>query len=80
VARTILWQGSAVALMGLAAGAATARAGSRLLEGMLFEVSGTDLVTHLSVALGLFLLSLVACWIPARRASRIDPLAALRSE
>jgi len=52
---------------------------TRWLRSELFEVSATDPTTFAAVALLLFLVSLLACWIPARRATRVDPMVALRT-
>jgi putative ABC transport system permease protein len=80
VVKGVVGQGLVLALIGLAVGLATAVAAVRLLSDLLFEVSPTDLTTFLTVAGGLALVSLVACLVPARRASSVDPLIALRTE
>jgi len=53
---------------------------SRVLRSQLFEIAPTDTLTYATVAFALFIVSLVASWIPARRAARIDPLTALRHD
>ena len=63
-----------------ASGSFAALALTRLLRGLLFEVPPTDLATHAGVALILLAVVLAACWIPARRAARLDPWRALRAE
>lgn len=76
----ILRQGLLLAVIGLAIGLAAAAGATRLLTTMLFEVRPNDVWVYLSVAVLLGLVTLVASYVPARRASRIDPLAALRQE
>ena len=74
----ILWQGMAPVVVGLLAAAAAAVTFGRVLSSLLYEVDGRDPLTIALVAALFGLVSLVACLIPARRASRLDPLDALR--
>jgi predicted permease len=76
----ILWQGMAPVVIGLLAAAAAAVAFGRVLSSLLYEVDGRDPLTIGLVAALFGLVSLAACLIPARRASRLDPLDALRCE
>ena len=80
VLRPVLGQGAKLAGIGIFAGALASLALSRLLARLLFGVSATDPTTFLEVALLLTLVALAACYIPARRASRLDPVIALRYE
>jgi predicted permease len=80
VLRLILGQGLTLGGIGLALGLAGAFAGSRLLTTMLFQVKPTDPLVYLAVAILLGVVALVASYIPARRASRIDPVTAIRQE
>jgi predicted permease len=80
VVRLILWQGLSCAIPGLILGLATALAGTRLLSTMLFEVKPNDPFVYLAVAVLASSVALVAAYFPARRAARIDPVAALRQE
>jgi putative ABC transport system permease protein len=80
VARMIVRQGALVALAGTAIGLATALAGSRLIESLLYGVSSRDLGVFATTALILLTVALFACWLPARRAARLDPLEALRAD
>jgi len=69
-----------LALAGLAAGIAAALAVTRLVSGMLVHVGASDPATFLSAALFLALVALGATWLPARRATRIDPMISLRQQ
>ena len=80
VLRLILGQGARMALIGVAAGLAGSLALTRVMAKLLFGVSAYDPLTFLAVACLLILVALAACYIPARRAMRIDPMAALRYE
>jgi len=80
VLRLILGQGMKLALLGLALGVVAALPLMRLMSSLLFSVSATDPVTFASVAFLLLSAALAACYIPARRAMRVDPMAALRHE
>lgn len=76
----VVRQGVVLAAIGLAIGAAGSLALTRLLGSMLFEVQPDDPVTLIGASLLLMLVALAACYIPARRASRVHPLVALRHE
>jgi len=76
----VVRQGAVLAAIGLGIGAAGSLAVTRLLDSMLFEVKPGDPVTLIGVSLLLMLVALAACYIPARRASRVEPLVALRHE
>jgi putative ABC transport system permease protein len=76
----VVGRGLALAVAGVAIGLIAAVALMRLLESLLFGVSARDPLTFVSVAVILLLVASVACFIPARRAMRIDPITALRYE
>jgi putative ABC transport system permease protein len=76
----VVKQGAALASLGLALGLAGAFGMTRLMKTLLFGVSATDPATFAAVALLLAVVALAACWIPARRAAKVDPMIALRCE
>jgi putative ABC transport system permease protein len=80
VRRMVLRQGLAPVFIGLAAGIAAALAAGRVFESLLFEVSARDPLTLAAVSLVLLAVAAAACVIPARRATRVDPVRALRFE
>jgi putative ABC transport system permease protein len=80
VLRMVVGQGMRLVLIGLVAGLLGAWLLSRALTSQLFEVSAQDPVTYLTVALLLGSVALVAIWLPAHRATRVDPMLSLRSE
>jgi predicted permease len=80
VVRLVLAQGLALASIGLALGLAASIAGTRLLKSMLFEVQPNDPLVYVAVAVLLAVVALVAGYIPASRAAKIDPVVALRQE
>jgi len=80
VARMIVWQGGIVALGGIIAGLASAFAGTRLIQSLLYGVSPRDPAVFAGTTALLLAVVLLACWFPARRAARLSPLDALRAE
>jgi predicted permease len=80
ILRMVLAKGLRLAAIGLTIGLAAAFALTRLMESLLFDVRATDPITFAGVAALLMVVALAACWIPARRAMRIDPADALRYE
>jgi putative ABC transport system permease protein len=80
VFRLVLGQGTRLTLLGIGLGIVAALIVTRLLATLLFGISATDPLTFTTVALLLALVALAACYIPARRATRVDPIVALRYE
>jgi putative ABC transport system permease protein len=78
VLRLVLRQGMLLALIGAAVGILVALPVARLASGLLYGVSATDPITYAAITLLLMGVALLACYLPARRATRIDPLVALR--
>lgn len=80
ITRQIVMQGGVVSLIGIAIGLAGAFAGSRLIASVLYGVDPHDPIVFAMMAVTLQVVALAACWIPARRAARLDPTIALRAD
>lgn len=80
VLRMVLTDGAWMTLIGIAIGIGAALGLTQLMSGMLFGVKPTDVATFFFVVLALCLIAMIACYVPARRAMKIDPLIALRDE
>jgi putative ABC transport system permease protein len=80
VLRMVIWRGVILALIGVALGLAAAVALTRVMKTLLFNVSATDPATFALIALLLVAVALIASYIPARRATKVDPLQAIRHE
>ena len=76
----VMRQGMIVAVAGVAGGLIASAALMRYLTAMLFGVTASDPATFLTLAAVMSIVSALACYVPARRAARVDPLAAIRSE
>jgi putative ABC transport system permease protein len=76
----VVLQGVKLAAIGIIIGVALSLAATRVLGSFLYGLSATDLISFIYVSLLLLGVALAACYVPARRATRIDPIAALRDE
>lgn len=80
VLRMVVWRGMRLTFVGVAIGLASALALTRIMRNLLFEVSPADPATFTLITLSLIAVAFIASYIPARRATKVDPLIALRSE
>jgi putative ABC transport system permease protein len=80
ILKVVARQGLLLVIAGLAVGLIAAWALTRAMASLLIGISATDPVTYITGAILLSAVALVACWIPARRAFRVDPMVALRYE
>ena len=80
VFQQVIGQGLKLAVIGVMAGLAAAAAATTLVRGLLFNTSATDPVVYAALSLLLLAIAALACYVPARRAMRVDPMTALRSE
>jgi ABC-type antimicrobial peptide transport system permease subunit len=76
----VLKQGLRLVAIGLVIGTAAALAASRVMRGLIFEIGTTDPLSFLGAAVVLSVVALLASYLPARRATRVDPMVALRTE
>jgi ABC-type antimicrobial peptide transport system permease subunit len=76
----VVRQGLGLTAAGVALGLTAAAAGTRVMRGLLFEVSETDPAVLGAVAASIVLVGLAASWVPARRAARVDPVESLRAD
>lgn len=75
-----VWQGARVALLGVVAGALAAVGLTKYIQALLFDVGRLDVTAFAAMSAVMLVVALVASYVPARRASRVDPVVALRME
>lgn len=80
VIRLVVKQGMTLALLGIAAGIVGAIAAARTMTSLLYDLKATDPMTFLAISLLLAVVALMACYLPARRAAKVDPITALRHQ
>jgi putative ABC transport system permease protein len=80
ILRPLLWQGMLLTITGVVIGLLSAFALTRSLRSLLFGVTPNDLLTYAGLAMLLAAVAMLACYLPARRATRVNPLVALRNE
>src|SRR5262245_16640135 len=78
--KLVVGQGMKLALIGVLSGLAASSVATRLMKTLLFAVSATDPLTYIMIALLLITVAFLACWVPARRATKVDPVTSLRRE
>jgi putative ABC transport system permease protein len=80
VLKLVVGQGMKLALVGVMLGLVASVALTQVMKTLLFGVSATDPLTFIAIALLLTVVALLACWLPAQRATKVDPMEALRYE